>query len=1576
MGMEAVSAGVVEQRRRAPRPVLRQRLRQREGARVRIALKDAQAARSGRMELAAAERQARQPREQVRLDVGAGRVGVAAGQLPEIFKPHRRVRFFPLQREVAARPRAHGAQPDPVLLARLGAEDHFDGGRRRGALAGQRGCRPAAACPGRAPADADQLERSVGGDLVNGQREGQAGVFQVKAAPAGGRRFPGPPQGGMAQAVDALARLDGGECVRAGGRTGRSRKPRRVRRSVVGRRSSPGQRREQLAGPECAVVGDGQTHRDPVAAVLHGVERELEGRGLGAGGAGELKAAQRFPGKRRNQQFGMRGIVKAPGVGAALRRRPAPPPRAHAGFGRLAGLHRGFPVHAHLVGRRYGPIELLGPGEVVVAVPFLLVVLPRKFIRGPGKEGRHGGNGDVVLVTGAHRKLGAVVREVRNQAERGNRIAGEGHDQSAAGAEPDRAVLRRRPAVPDAGGQRTQPLAGLQRGALVVAFGAAFGAIDRRGEAEIVIGRPFRRRPAQRQGLGRAGAGRAGIDGAPRRTAYAHVIACAFLGVKAPVFRLHAFEAGNAVAPVRSQVDGLGDGRAPAQGEPELAVRRGGPCVPCRRCRPARRRRPDRRGAPCLGIAGALGRVSSDRRLARLRGGARQIQINRALGAPDGESAGEMVVCRRRDGGNAGIGVAGLHRPHGGVCVPGRRSEIEPHRAAALVIHEQLHFLRLPGADFAQLQVRSPRPLGTAHVNPVLAAGLRRFQLDILAFAGVRAAIGPQPHAGGHVGVGGKRQREPVAARGKFLAVGADAQSGRGPAANDGPRQGRAGRPGVKLPRQYFRPVRAGRRIADHDPLHVVLAGHRGILAAVGRPAVGAAVEPQVQVVQNRVADRVRRRLVPAQHHVETARVFRHADVPERVFPATRFGSCAAVCPAVRPGPAEHAGSGRNPAQAVLRLQIAGAGGVVRREPSVGVEPGVGFDGAGHQSRPGQRRLVSKGRRRVHQQGRDAGNGGRSRTGAGSRAVARPAAPAPRRFDAHARGDHLRRQPSVPGGAVTAERGQGAAVVNRAHGEGVLGPAHVAEAEVALVALRHHVELPVAPHHGVEFALVRPAPRERAAGQAEARVDDQRPQGRAGRAGVRASRGHGEKVHRPDNAVRAASAGPVQRLGEADVAYRRGHAREKRIGEPVAGEGARAVRPVSVTVHPQVQVLQAALGRHEVGSADAVAVRRDVRVVDIESGVHEADGHRSAASAENARRTPGAQRVRAHGGNGAVVRRLDNADRLHGQHEVGLGEGAGGAGRDGGRIGADVGVEPADHGPQALQGAPPAAIGIVRHQRDEHGDLCLAGGSERGRLFEFRGHGAHGVHRLQRQKRLEPRGVSRQPGANQASRVAEDFAAKPPQAGLQLVRPGPGGQPDPAEGPVPAGAGGLPDQHIDRVRIIHPRRRRFVLVRPAGVGAVQRGPGHFAMVNGELVAVGRRGRFAAGFGPAGQGQWPRSGHDRRRRAGVAAFRLDAGGRGRRQAGGGLRRVLAGGALRRRVEGSGKNRGRAHQRNGHGQTHPKPEGDGRSGPLRLPHGRQYSPVGERMARVNPWPRVRGTERKMLKFRSGSQVLPVW
>ena len=98
------------------------------------------------------------------------------------------------------------------------------------------------------------------------------------------------------------------------------------------------------------------------------------------------------------------------------------------------------------------------------------------------------------------------------------------------------------------------------------------------------------------------------------------------------------------------------------------------------------------------------------------------------------------------------------------------------------------------------------------------------------------------------------------------------------------------------------------------------------------------------------------------------------------------------------------------------------------------------------------------------------------------------------------------------------------------------------------------------------------------------------------------------------DAVPESEPGAVQDLGETDVAHRRRHAGITGFVVTVSENGSGYGGSVQASIDPQVFRLagpsaeaEQVEAQRKVGPANALPVRRDVGVVDVESGIHDAD---------------------------------------------------------------------------------------------------------------------------------------------------------------------------------------------------------------------------------------------------------------------------------------------------------------------------------------------------------------------------------
>ena len=165
-----------------------------------------------------------------------------------------------------------------------------------------------------------------------------------------------------------------------------------------------------------------------------------------------------------------------------------------------------------------------------------------------------------------------------------------------------------------------------------------------------------------------------------------------------------------------------------------------------------------------------------------------------------------------------------------------------------------------------------------------------------------------------------------------------------------------------------------------------------------------------------------------------------------------------------------------------------------------------------------------------------------------------------------------------------------------------------------------------------------------------------------------------------------------------------------------------------------------------------------------------------------------AHRIRPHGWNRGVVAGPEHLHRLDGLHEVGLQGGIEGGGIDVGRVGADVGIETPDLDAVRLQRAPPTTIPIVRHQRDQHGELAQRRSMDfrpEGRVrLAFRRHHAEARHARQRRGCLETGVVRWQSAAQQSPRCGQNVDSERRDGVAHVLCSGAVGEAQPAKGPV------------------------------------------------------------------------------------------------------------------------------------------------------------------------------------------------
>ena len=722
----------------------------------------------------------------------------------------------------------------------------------------------------------------------------------------------------------------------------------------------------------------------------------------------------------------------------------------------------------------------------------------------------------------------------------------------------------------------------------------------------------------------------------------------------------------------------------------------------------------------------------------------------------------------------------------------------------------------------------------------------------------MRPAIHAQRRACRHIAVHRQRQIDiegAIRRRCDHRTFRRDRERWRGRAADHRPCEPGPWRRPEHAPRHGFQAVGARRRVGEDHPLHVVHLRARRVIAAgalFGR-AIHVAVDPQVQVVQHGRRDRLGGRLVPRHHHIEAAGARRHHNVlvTERVRFDIQPGRAAD--PAVLGVAREHACARRRLAEPVNVLQRARAVPVVQPKAAAsgGEEPrhvapleiGVRLHRARHQQRPHRGRPLAQRRHGVHGQRRHAGDGRRRHARAAVVHIPPYASVSRSGGNLDAGPHHMRKKPSVHRGAAAAEVRDLAVVRHRAHGERVLGGGIVHKVPGAPIAGGNRVELSRPPNHGVEFSFDDGARFPKRGADAQAGVQHQRLHGRL-RA---ASGGPGKPVLRSAPSHRRAAGTHVQSLGEPDVPHQRRHPGAARIDGSAANENAGYVGAVPKRIAPEDLVLFAwhAAVCFQVRAAHAAAARRDVQVADVQARVHDADGHRRAADAgeQSAGGIVHAQGVHAHGRRGGVQGGLDASHRFDREHEVRGGDCVQHTVWHVGRVGPRVGVEPSHLGTHVLERAPPTAVGVVRHQRDEHRrdvaewPLQRLRGEPRRRL-QFRRHRADGGHRGELRDLGKPRRVAGEADAQEVAGRADDGCAvtlkRPIRLALVCVR----GEARPAEHPIAPGGGLLGKPLPSRVRR-QPARRGFNrrLLDHAGLGQAAR---RHLVKSGESVAFGRR----------------------------------------------------------------------------------------------------------------------------------------
>ena len=596
-------------------------------------------------------------------------------------------------------------------------------------------------------------------------------------------------------------------------------------------------------------------------------------------------------------------------------------------------------------------------------------------------------------------------------------------------------------------------------------------------------------------------------------------------------------------------------------------------------------------------------------------------------------------------------------------------------------------------------------------------------------------------------------------------------------------------------------------------------------------------------------------------------------------------------------------------------LQGSRAIAVVQRKPGHVVQECIGADRARHEPGTHGGRLFTVLGGRIHQQRRHPGDGGRCHAGAIEADVARPPAIATGRVDAHARSNHLRFQAAVGGRTMTAETGQVAAVFDGPDGERVLGAREVTVREEAAIGLRDHVKLTVVPDDRVELALAGALAVPLREVLAQAHVDhecaNRRRRWRPARARFR------HEIHAPHDAQERSGAERGQHLGEADVLDQRSHSRMLRAAGAIAHECAGDVRSVQTRIDPEILIFLAVEEgeeRGEIRPANAATTCADVLVADVQTRIHHPDRYRSAADPgeEACVAVVRPQCIRAHGWHRRGMTRLDDADRLDGEHEVSRGDGVEDGGREVGGIDTNARIESAHGTTQVGQGSTPASIRIVGHQGDErryqavHDAEPRIGVARNRELGCERGR-AQARNAGQVRNRLQARDVAGQARTQQRTRCAEHLRTRGVQAPRQRRPISIGVDDYPAEGPVPSGRHGLAGQTADAASGGQPGLTGPGFGRRSGVERRHPRRGHLSVESCDFKPVWQ---FRCRCHIVGHGGGDETGRrftvfERIARADTTrAFRRDLGDGGRRQLGrdGGFRRLPFVGIRARRRRG--------------------------------------------------------------------------
>ena len=193
------------------------------------------------------------------------------------------------------------------------------------------------------------------------------------------------------------------------------------------------------------------------------------------------------------------------------------------------------------------------------------------------------------------------------------------------------------------------------------------------------------------------------------------------------------------------------------------------------------------------------------------------------------------------------------------------------------------------------------------------------------------------------------------------------------------------------------------------------------------------------------------------------------------------------------------------------------------------------------------------------------------------------------------------------------------------------------------------------------------------------------------------------------------------------------------------------------------------------------------------------DSRRTAVSAED---------VGTHGRHGSIVGGLDDAYGLYGKNEIGCRQGVEYVAVDVRRVDPDGRIVPSDDSPERYQPAPPPAVHVVRHQRDEHrhgfAQRRLVRRSVECAEFHCRGERTQSIDAGQPGNRRQPHGVSRQPCTNQPPGGTNNLDASTLEdlgqfGWARIIR-----QSYPAERPVSSGVDCLGHQDVNGVRGAEP----------------------------------------------------------------------------------------------------------------------------------------------------------------------------